>query len=113
MTLLPKLLIAAAVVLVVPAPALAQVWPVIVVASAPALGSSARTVSPRTDIAKVARQRAARPSATRQRLNLDTRSPLPRPADAPLDIEIRPKSDWSDDQGFSISATRVAFKRRF
>ena len=54
---LPKLLIAAAVVLVVPVPALAQVWPAVVVASAPTLGSSARTVSPRTDIAKVARQR--------------------------------------------------------
>jgi hypothetical protein len=113
MTLLPKFLIVATVALVVPAPALAQVWPVIVVASAPTLGSSARTVSPRTDMAKVARQRAERPSATRHRLNLDAPSTLPRPADAPLDIEIRPKSDWSDDQGFSISATRLAFKRRF
>ena len=29
------------------------------------------------------------------------------------EVEIRPKAEWTDDQGFRVSPTRVAFKRRF
>ena len=33
--------------------------------------------------------------------------------DSPPEVDLRARSEWSDDQGFRMTPTRVAFKRRF
>ncbi len=113
MTLLPKLLIAATVVAVAPAPALAQAWPAIVVASVPTLRLQSRIVAPRADNLKATGERAARRAATGPALNLHPPSALLTQPTESVEVDIRAKSEWSDDQGFRVSPARVAFKRRF
>ena len=67
--------------------------------------------------------RPSPPSSSAKRVHFadtDTEEPMPRPsAAAPVDhnevpeVDIRAKAAWSDDEGFRVSPTRVAFKRRF
>ena len=33
--------------------------------------------------------------------------------DSPPEVDLRARAEWSDDQGFRVTPTRVAFKRRF
>ena len=91
-----------------PLPALAQAWPggaVISVASVRAPASHARTFTVVEPPARTA------PQANRLRtLNLKARTALD--ADT-TPVEIRAKADWSDDQGFRASPTKVSYKLRF
>ena len=95
-----------------PVTALAQAWPATIVASAPrAMPAPARAfVVVRSDEAGVRRQPGVPPTdpGTR-RLSLK----LAVDADEIPDVDVRPKAEWSDDQGWRASPTRVAFKRRF
>ena len=105
-----KLLIAIAAVGSTPLPALAQSWPATVVASAPQMRSQPRTtglILHRDFI--VLRPAGVPPTQPRQRpLKLTAADP----SDIP-DVDVRAKDAWSDDQGFRVSPTKLAFKRRF
>ncbi len=99
-----KLMTAAFVLALAPASALAQTWPGIAVASVPAMSQSRTTVAALTPL-------RARGAPRVVALNMKTRKADLTPV-AP-DFEVRAKPEWSDDQGFRISPTRVAFKSRF
>ena len=109
----PRLtLLAAALVLgSAPLPALAQTWPATVVASAPRmLPSPARPfVVVRDDEVSTRRQAGVPPTDPTPRT---ATLKLSAPAEIPQ-VDVRPKAEWSDDQGWRASPTRVAFKRRF
>ena len=113
MTSLPRLLIAATVGVIVPASAMAQAWPAIVVASVPTLAPQSRMVILRTEALKAAADSSARRAATGPALNLNASRALLTQRTEIADVDIRAKSGWSDDQGFRVSPTRVAYKRRF
>ena len=113
MTPLPRLLIAATVVGIVAAPALAQAWPAIVVASVPTLAPQSRMVILRADVLGAAANSAARRAATGPALNLHAPGALLTEPNEIVEVYIRAKSEWSDDQGFRVSPTQVAFKQRF
>ena len=95
-----------------PLPALAQTWPATVVASAPRmLPSPARPfVVVRDDEAGARRQAGIPPSdpTTTRPATLKLSAP-----DEVPNVDVRPKAEWSDDQGWRATPTRVAFKRRF
>lgn len=98
-----NLLIAAGVLASAPAPVLARTWPVVAVAGTPAFRPQLRAP-------------AVRPLArtlSRPALKL----PRPHPAGVATDevpeVDIRAKAAWSDDEGFRVTPTRVAFRHRF
>lgn len=104
-----KLILAVSCLAAAPASAVAQIWPASVVAAAPKM--AATTAQPR------APARAERTPKSLRRVNLAAPSAsaalrLSAAEDIP-EVDIRPKGEWSDDQGLRVSPTRVAFKRRF
>ncbi len=98
-----KVLIAAGLLAAAPVAALAQAWPAIAVASTPGL----RAHDPRPSPPARART-AARPV-----LKLTRPQAAKAPAARVPEVDIRAKAAWSDDEGFRLSPTRLAFKRRF
>jgi len=103
------LLIAAAAVVSMPLPALAQAWTATGVASTPQMRSQSRAASPVLDRATIARLTAAPLRQSSQPLKL---AATIEPTDVP-DVDIRAKDAWSDDQGLRVGPTKLAFKRRF
>lgn len=96
-----------------PAPALAQAWPagaVVSIASvrAPPPGALAFVV---TDPAAPRAAPLPRPDVTPPPLRLKTPSALA--ADNPPQVDVRAKAEWSDDQGFRTTLTKVHYKLRF
>lgn len=101
------LMVAVAALGSVPVAALAQAWPATVVGGAPQMtarplkASSTRASSLRTaDLRRAAGTRALKMSPSIE-------------AEEVPDVDLRARAEWSDDQGFRVSPTRVAFKRRF
>ncbi|RAK62058.1 hypothetical protein [Phenylobacterium kunshanense] len=88
--------------------AAAQTWPASTVAGAP-----------RVTPLKTAHKAPARPSSLRlaelrRAADLRTLKLTPTIETGTLpDIDLRARSEWSDDEGFRVTPTRVAFKRRF
>lgn len=105
-----SLLIAAAAVAAAPLPALAQIWSSTTAAATPQLQGQTR--------ASMALERAATlnrpslPGARDERVALKI-APTDSEADEALDVELRPKAEWSDDQGLRVGATRLGYKSRF
>lgn len=106
-----KLLIAVAAVAAAPVSAFAQVWPATVVAVAPRLIAEERqqTFLVRQDTVRVTPATHRSRLAGRPALKLKA---VVEPDEIP-DVELRAKDEWSDDQGFRVSPTRVGFKSRF
>ena len=108
-----KLLIAAVAVISAPLPAAAQAWPATVVAGAPQMTAQKRL--PLTlDRETLARRPWGVPPtaptlAGQRRLKL---SPTHELGDVP-EVTIQARDEWTDDQGFRVSPTKLAFKRRF
>lgn len=93
-----------------PIPALAQAWPTTVVAGGPRMAMATNTSQPLARIEREARLLRKAPPATQPPLRLKlTRVQVD---DVPV-VEIEPRAEWFDDQGWRVSPTRVAFKRRF
>lgn len=105
-----KLLMAIAAVALAPATALAQSWPVTVVASAPQMRSPPRApaLSVHRDVI-VLRPVGVPPTQPEGRA---FRMAARAPADLPQ-VEVPAKDAWTDDQGFRVGPTKLAFKRRF
>jgi hypothetical protein len=104
-----KLLFAIVVVVAAPVPALAQTWPASVVAAGPRMAEAPTR-------AFVVIERDAR--LQHRQLGVPRTEPHVAPlrlsaANEVPQVDIRPKDEWSDDQGFRVGPTRVAFKRRF
>ena len=92
-----------------PLPALAQTWPASVVAAGPQMASGpARGFVVVDRDARLQRRPQGLPPSRPQvaALRLSTADEVPQ-------VDIRPKDDWADDDGFRVGPTRVAFKRRF
>jgi hypothetical protein len=104
-----KLLFAATVLAAAPVPALAQTWPASVVAAGPRMAEAPARAFVVIDRDARLQRRALGVPPTEPRI-----APLRLSAaeDVPT-VDIRPKYDWSDDQGLRVGPTRVAFKRRF
>jgi hypothetical protein len=107
-----KYLLAAAAVASAPIPALAQSWPVGVVAGSPRMAAApARPLVVLNRDSRILRRPYELPPT-------DPNRPAPlrlsavEPNQAP-EVNIRAKTEWADDQGFRLSPTRLAFKRRF
>lgn len=103
------LLIAALAVTSTPLPALAQAWTATGVASTPQMRSPSRATAPALDRATIARLTAAPLRKSAPPLKLVAAI---EPGDIP-DVDVRAKEAWSDDQGFRVTPTKLAFKRRF
>jgi hypothetical protein len=102
-----KLILAATCLTAAPVSAFAQTWPVSVVAAAPKMATATgRTLVRAEREPRLLRRVNLAPSASRAALRLSAAEDIPQ-------VAIRPKGDWSDDQGLRVSPTRVAFKRRF
>lgn len=106
-----KLLMVVAAVAVTPASALAQAWPVTVVASAPQMRSQ-----PRVPALNLERETTALRS-TSFVVSRAARKPLKfnatiDPTDAP-EVDVQAKDAWTNDEGFRVGPTKLAFKRRF
>ena len=112
-----KLLIATAALLCAPLPALAQTaWPAAIVAGAQAMPIHIRAWAPTTrDALEALRAETAAAPAYRSvnRPALKIRPRVSLDPDAAPDVDIPAKAEWSDDQGFRIGGTKVAYKRRF
>lgn len=94
-----------------PMPALAQAWPTTVVAGSPRMAmttNTAQTLARAEQDARLQGHVASTPTHPPIRLKL-TRVQVD---DVPV-VEIEPRAEWFDDQGWRVSPTRVAFKRRF
>lgn len=106
-----KLLMVVAAVAATPASALAQAWPATVVASAPQMRSQPRV--PAVNLDREATSLRSTPfvvsRAARKPLKLNATID---PADAP-EVDVQAKDAWTDDEGFRVGPTKLAFKRRF
>lgn len=104
-----SLLIAAAAVAAAPLPALAQTWPSTATAAAPQMRTQPRapsvTFQRETTLDRPAVSLARDPNASLDFTASDT--------DEALDVELRPKAEWNDDQGLRVGATRIGYKSRF
>ena len=110
LTLSPKLLIAAAVVVFTPVSALAQAWPATGLASAPQMRSQPRAPALNFDRNITSFRTAVIPAEpTGPVIKMTRTSDI---ADVP-DVEVRAKDAWSDDDGFRATPNKVAFKRKF
>jgi hypothetical protein len=107
----PPLLLALVVLAGVPGPVLAQTWPATAVAAAGAIGPASRTFA-LNDRASPLRMWAA-PAAARKPMVLQLRTRAASDSTDTPTVDVRAKDGWSDDQGFRLSPTRLAFKRRF
>ncbi|MBL8556461.1 MAG: hypothetical protein JNL41_19460 [Phenylobacterium sp.] len=118
MNRLKTLVIAASLVGAAPLPALAQVWPATVVAGAPAAAPSATaphsTAAPARGLVVVRHETRAirRPPGTAPTDPASRTLSLTHAGDVP-EVDLRPKAEWSDDQGWRATPTRVAFRHRF
>lgn len=104
-----SLLIVVATVAAAPLPALAQTWPSTTTAAAPQMRTQPRAPS-------VTLQRPVSLERPALRLGRDPNASLNLTASEPdesLDVELRPKAEWSDDQGLRVGATRIGYKSRF
>lgn len=104
-----KLILAATCLAAAPASALAQTWPASVVAAAPKMAATtaqSRAPARAERAAKSLRRVNLAPPGAGAALRLSAAEDIP-------EVDIRPKGEWSDDQGLRVSPTRVAFKRRF
>ena len=108
-----KLLIAAAAVVSAPLPAAAQAWPATVVAGAPQMTAQKRlplTLDRKTYARRPWGVPPTDPTLVRQpRLKL---SPTHELGEIP-EVSIQARDEWTDDEGFRVSPTKLAFKRRF
>ena len=111
----PFIVLAAVAVIAAPAAASAQTWPggAMVVASASTIGTRERAFA---RVESPDRWRAPADLPPTQRV--DHPAPLklqPRIAetDTGPTVDIRPKAEWSDDQGLRFNWTKVAYKQRF
>lgn len=103
-----KLILAVAAV-AAPGSALAQTWPASVVAAGPPMAAA-----PTRAFVVIDRD----PRLQRRPRSLPPTEPHVAPlrlsaADEVPSVDIRPKDEWSNDQGLRVAPTRVAFKRRF
>jgi hypothetical protein len=107
-----KLLIVMAAVAAAPIPAATQTWPASVAAAAPRMAAPpARSLVIVTYDARVLRRpHGVPPTQPTDRAPLRLSSVEPEDA---IQVDLRAKDEWTDDQGFRVSPTRVAFKRRF
>ncbi len=106
------LILLAAVAALAPAAASAQSWPggAVVIASASA-------IAPRDQ----ALARVEIPDSWRAPVDLPPTQPIKRlqpptrlaEAEAAPKVDIRPKAEWSDDQGLRFNWTKLAYKQRF
>lgn len=104
-----SLLIAAAAVAAAPLPALAQTWPSAASAAAPQMRAQPRAPSVTFQRqATLDRPAVSLPRDANAALNLTASD-----SDEALDVELRPKAEWSDDQGLRVGATRIGYKSRF
>ena len=92
-----------------PLPALAQVWP----AGAAVSVASVRAPPPQARTFTVVEREAlaSAPTDPPRLLKIKARSALD--SDAPPPVSIRAKAEWTDDQGFRASPTKVSYKLRF
>ena len=108
----PLILLAAAATIAAPSAALAQAWP-----AGAAVVASASAIGPRDQ----ALMRVETPARWRAPAELPPTQPAPRlqppihlaDAAATPRVEIRPKAEWSDDQGLRFNWTKLAYKQRF
>lgn len=106
-----KLLLIAAVTATAPVPALAQAWPTTVVAGGPRMAMTTNTTQA---LARVEQDANLQGRVANTPIQPPIRLKLTRVQvdDVPV-VEIEPRAEWFDDQGWRVSPTRVAFKRRF
>lgn len=104
-----SLVIAAALGVSSPLPLLAEDWPGAATAEAP---TSRALVIPSAPNPRVAAPQMLWPvSPPAPILKIEASAATDLAASEPLDV--RPKDAWTDDQGFSLTRNRLAFKRRF
>lgn len=105
---LSKLILPLAALALAPVPVQAQSRAVAVVASAPRMaeGPARAFVIVRQDARLARRPGGLPPTEPPAKLRLSSAAEVP-------EVDIRPKDSWREDEGFSLSPTRVAFKRRF
>ena len=118
---LPSILapaLALAALAIAPAAALAQTFPAsaVVAVSVHSLGPDTRAFALNDRDAAAqwrppATQAAPLPTARPQPLKLQPRIAF-QDVDAPQ-VDIRPKAEWSDNQGLRATPTRVTYKQRF
>jgi hypothetical protein len=104
-----KSLLATAVVALAPVPVLAQTWPATVVAAGPRMAAAPTRAF--VVIERDARLQRRPPGVPRTEPHVAPLR-LSAAADVPQ-VDIRPKDEWTADEGFRLGPTRVAFKRRF
>lgn len=104
----PLTLLVAAMVLGPASAAAAQTWPASMTAAAP------RAAVPKAPERPAIRATSLRISDLRRAAGPRTLKLTPTidAVEAP-DIGLRARSEWSADEGFRVTPTRVAFKRRF
>lgn len=93
-------------------PALSQSWPAGVVAAAPRAlpGPTQPFVVVRDEDTAIRRRPTVPPTDPRTGRQAALAQ---HDAEPILEVDIRPKPEWSDDQGLRVASGRVAFKRRF
>ena len=107
----PSKLILIAALAAAPFPALAQAWPATVVAGGPRMAMTPNTAQ---TLARVEQDTRLRGRTANTQAKPPVRLKLTRVQvdDIPV-VEIEPRAEWFDDEGWRVSPTRVAFKRRF
>ncbi len=103
-----SLLIAAAAVAAAPLPALAQTWPSTATAAAPQMRAQ-----PRVSLKAPRQATLDRPALGLARNTNASLILTPSDQGESLDVELRPKAEWSDDQGLRVGPTRIGYKSRF
>lgn len=102
-----RLLIVATAIVSAPAAAMAQTWTTAGVAAAPRVAPQSRIA------ATLEREVYARPQAATKSARPALKLSSTRSVENVPEVEVTAKDDWSDDQGFRVSPTKLAFKRRF
>jgi len=102
-----RLLIAATAIVSAPTAAMAQTWPMAGVAAAPRIAPQSRMA------ATLEREVYARPQATTKSVRPALKLSSTRTVENVPEVEVTAKDDWSDDEGFRVTPTKLAFKRRF
>lgn len=95
-----------------PVAAHAQAWPVGGVVSMAAVRAHAQRAPAAAPIPMPALPRVL-PSPAQAPLKLKAPATLDDSDEPAPAVELRAKSEWSDDQGFRASPTRVSYKLRF
>lgn len=114
----PQLFLLAAVLASAAAPAIGQTWPggAVTAAGVQALGPQGRKIALTDQTAAIAWRAPDAPAAAQP---IDRPHPVTPPEriaqrddDTPK-VDIQAKPEWSDDQGFRASPTKLSYKRRF